>query len=90
MRKKAFIIPIAVLAIVAFGTVSSAHAVVDLIALTVVAGTGFLLSVFTAEGIKRSKAELAKKKAKEKDAKLQTQDVKQVSGLKTQLAAETN
>ena len=90
MRQKMLIIPIVVITLVAFGTVSSAHAVVDLVSLTFVLGVGFLTSVLAAEGIKHSKAELAQKEAKAQDAEKKTNDVMQVSDLKTQLAAEAN
>jgi len=92
MRKKMLIIPILVIALVAFGTAPSAHAFVGLTALSVALAAGFLTTVLATEGIKHSKAELAKKeKEKEKqEVKQKTQDVNQVSGLKTQMAAEAN
>lgn len=42
MRKKMLIIPIVVITLVAFGTVSSAHAFVGLTTLTVAIAAGFL------------------------------------------------
>ena len=90
MRKRFLIIPIAVLTLLAFGTVSSAHAFVGLVSLSVVLGAGFLCSVLVSEGIKHSKAELAKKVKEKQEVKQQTKDVKQVSDLKNQMAAEAN
>ena len=90
MRKKMLIIPIVVITLVAFGTVTSAHAIVGLTSLTVALAAGFLTTVLAAEGIKRSKAESAQKAVKKQDVEKKTKDDMQVSGLKTQLAAEAN
>ena len=43
-----------------------------------------------AEKVEHSKAELAKKEREKQEVKQKTQDVKQVSGLKTQIAAGAN
>ncbi len=90
MRKKMLIIPIVVLTLVAFGTVSSAHAIVSLTSLTVALAAGFLTTVLAAEGIKHSKAESAQKEAKKQDVEKKTYDDMQVSGLEAQLASEEN
>ena len=90
MRKKMLIIPIVVITLVAFGTVSSAHAIVSLTSLTVALAAGFLTTVLAADGIKRSKAESAQKEAKTQDVKKKPNDDIQVSSLETQLAAEAN
>lgn len=90
MRKKMLIIPIVVITLVAFGTVSSAHAFVGLTTLTVALAAGFLTTVLAAEGIKRSKAESAQKEAKKQDVEKKTNDDMQVSGLETQLITEAN
>ncbi|THB74970.1 MAG: hypothetical protein D3926_20810 [Desulfobacteraceae bacterium] len=55
--KKSLIIFVAVLTLFSFGTASSAHAVVDLVALTVVLGTGFASVVTGAEMIKNHQDE---------------------------------
>jgi uncharacterized membrane protein YraQ (UPF0718 family) len=90
MRKKMFIIPVLVIALVAFGTAPSAHAFVGITALSVTIAAGFLTSVLTAEGIKHSKAESAQKEAKKQHVEKKTKDDKQVSGLDHQLIIETN
>jgi hypothetical protein len=90
MRKKILIIPIVVISLLAFGTVSSAHAFVGLTALTIALASGFITTVLAAEGIKHSKAESAKKEKEKQEVKQKTQDVKQVSGLKAQMAAEAH
>lgn len=90
MRKNMLIIPIIVISLVAFGTVSSANAFVGLTTLTVALASGFITTVLTAEGIKHSKAESAKKEAKKRDVEKKTNDDKQVSGLNAQLVTETN
>lgn len=90
MRKKMLIIPIVVITLVAFGTVSSAHAFVGLTTLTVAIAAGFFTTVLAAEGIKRSKAESAQKEVKKQDVEKKTNDDMQVSGLDTQLVTEAN
>jgi hypothetical protein len=90
MRKKMLIIPIVLITLVAFGTVSSAHAFVGLTTLTVVLAAGFITTVLATEGIKRSKAESAQKEAKKQDVEKKTNDDKQVSGLDIQLITEAN
>jgi cell division ATPase FtsA len=90
MRKNMLIIPIIVISLVAFGTVSSANAFVGLTAVTVALAAGFLTTVFTAEGIKHSKAESAQKKAKKHDVEKKTRDDMKVSDLGTQLITEAN
>jgi uncharacterized membrane protein (DUF441 family) len=88
MKKKMLIIPIVVITLVAFGTVSSAHAIVSLTSLTVALAAGFLTTVLAADGIKRTKAELAQKKAKTQDAEKKTNEIMHVSGLNAQVSAE--
>ena len=90
MRKNLLIIPIIVISLVAFGTVSSANAFVGLTTLTVAIASGFITTVLAAEGIKHSKAESAKKEAKKQDVEKKTKDDKQVSGLDAQLVTEAN
>ena len=90
MRKNMLIIPIILISLVAFGTVSSANAFVGLTAVTVALAAGFLTTVFTAEGIKHSKAESAQKEAKKQGVKKKTNDDMQVSGLDSQPIPETN
>ena len=90
MRKKMLIIPIVLITLVAFGTVSSAHAFVGLTTLTVVLAAGFITTVLATEGIKSSKAESAQKEAKKQDVEKKTNDDKQVSGLDIQLITEAN
>ncbi len=64
--KKPFIIFIAVLTLLSFGTVTSAHAVVDLIALTVVLSTGVAGAIAASEIFKGSdKAEKDADQAKQ-------------------------
>lgn len=90
MRKKMLIIPMLVIALVAFGTAPSAHAFVGITALSVTIAAGFLTTVLASEGIKHSKAESAQKKAKKQDVEKKTKIDKQVSGLDNQLITETN
>ena len=90
MRKNLLIIPIIVISLVAFGTVSSANAFVGLTTLSVAIASGFLTTVLAAEGIKHSKAESAIKEAKKQDVDKKTNDYRQVSGLDTQLVTEVN
>lgn len=90
MRKKIFIIPIAMVTLLAFGTVSSAHAFVDLFSLTVVLGAGFLTSVLAADEIEHTKAELAQKEAEKQAVGKKAQKFKHISGLEVPVAAEAN
>ena len=64
MRKKALIIPIAVIALLAFGTVTSAHAFIDPISLSVIIGAGFLTLVAANEAIKNTNTKTVKEQAK--------------------------
>ena len=60
MRKKSLIIPIAIIALVAFGSVTSANAFIDPISLSVIIGASFLTLVTANETIKHIKTESAK------------------------------
>ena len=60
MRKKSLIIPIAIIALVAFGSVTSANAFIDPISLSVIIGSSFLTLVTASETIKHIKTESAK------------------------------
>jgi flagellar motor component MotA len=64
MRKKALIIPVAVIALLAFGTVTSAHAFIDPISLSVIIGAGFLTLVAANEAIKNTNTKTVKEQAK--------------------------
>ena len=90
MRKKILIIPILVIALVAFGKAPSAHAFVGIAALSGIIAAAFFTPVAVSEGIKHSKAESAQKKAKKQGVEKKTKDDIQVSGLKTQMAAEAH
>ena len=90
MRKKMLIIPILVIALVSFGTAPSAHAFVGIAALSVTIAAGFLTTVLAAKEIKHSKAESAQKETKKQGVEKKTKSDMQVSGLKTQMAAEAN
>ena len=84
MRKNLLIIPIIVISLVAFGTVSSANAFVGLTTLTVAIASGFLTTVLASEGIKHSKAESAKKEAKKQDVEKKTNEVVLLPSLQKQ------
>jgi uncharacterized membrane protein len=88
MRKKMFVIPIIVVALVAFGTVSSANAFVGLTSLTVAIAAGFLTTVFAAETAKHANTESLEKEAKKQNAKKKTNDDIHLSVLKTRLPDE--
>ena len=90
MRKKILIIPILVIALVAFGKAPSAHAFVGIAAISGIIAAAFFTPVAVSEGIKHSKAESAQKKAKKQSVEKKTKDDMQVSGLKTQMAAEAH
>jgi uncharacterized membrane protein len=90
MRKKMFVIPIIVIALVAFGTVSSANAFVGLTSLTVAIAAGFLTTVFAAKGVEHSKAKSIEKEAKKQNVEKKTNNGIHLSGLKTHLADEAN
>jgi flagellar motor component MotA len=73
MKKKALIIPIAIIALLAFGTVTSAQAFVDPISLSVIIGASFLTLVTANEVIKNPTTKPVQKQAKTPELK-QTAD----------------
>lgn len=84
MRKKTTIISIAIIALIAFGTVSSAHAIVEPVSLAVVLGAGFITLVTASEGIKHTQAEIVQKQETPSEAKQKKVDAYPKSGLITQ------
>ena len=65
MRKKAFIIPVAIFTLLAFGAVSPASALVDPATITVILGIGFLTAYAVKTTIDYQKTEDALAKAEE-------------------------
>jgi len=90
MRKKMLIIPLVVITLVAFGTVSSAHAFVGMAALSVAIAAGFITTALATKGIKDSKAESAQKEANKQNVEKKTKDHIQVSGLEAQPVTDAN
>ena len=88
MRKKMFIIPVMIMALVAFGTVSSAHAFVGLTTLTVALAAGFLAVVTADQAVKHSKNELARNETKASENQQNAGDSSPKSHLVKQLAHE--
>lgn len=85
MRKKALIIPIAIIVLLGFGTVTSVHAFVDPISLSVIIGASFFTLVTANEVIKHSNTEPAKERAKALELKQTSKDSSKVSSVATQM-----
>ena len=86
MRKKTLIIPIAIIALVAFGTVTSAHAFVDPISLSVIIGASFFTLVTANEAIKHANTKPVQEQASAKKLKQKANASPKVSGAVTQMA----
>lgn len=86
MRKKTIIISIAIITLVAFGTVSTAYAFADPISISIALGVGFLTLVTVAEEVKDTKATMAQQQAEEQQAKQKTGDSIPASSLMTHTA----
>jgi flagellar motor component MotA len=85
MRKKALIIPIAIIALLAFGTVTSANAFIDPISLSVIIGACFLTLVTANEAIKHTDTKPAKEQVKTPELKQKDGDSSKVSQVFTQM-----
>lgn len=86
MRKKALIIPIAIIVLLAFGAVTSANAFVDPISLSVIIGVGFLTLVTANEAIKKAHTQPVQKQANAHELKQKVNDSSNVSRVVTQVA----
>ncbi len=86
MRKKALIIPIAIIVLLAFGAVTSANAFVDPISLSVIIGVGFLTLVTANEAIKNANTQPVQEQAKAQELKQKFNDSSNVSRVVTQVA----
>jgi hypothetical protein len=86
MRKKALIIPIAIIVLLAFGAVTSANAFVDPISLSVIIGVGFLTLVTANEAIKNANIQPVQEQANAQELKQKVNDSSNVSRVVTQVA----
>ncbi len=86
MRKKALIIPIAIIVLLAFGAVTSANAFVDPISLSVIIGVGFLTLVTANEAIKNANTQPVQEQANAQELKQKVNDSSNVSRVVTQVA----
>ena len=89
MRKKALIVPIAIIALVAFGTVTSANAFVDPISLSVSIGASFLTLVTANEMIKHTNTEPAKEQANTPELNQKINDSTKLSKVATHTADDS-
>jgi len=88
MRKKTIFISIAIITLVAFGTVSSAYAFADPISISIVLGAGFITLVTAAEQVKDTKAVTAQQQAKELQTKKKAGDSSPAPSLVTQTVVQ--
>jgi len=84
MRKKTILISIAIITLVAFGTVSTAYAFADPISISIALGAGFFTLVTAAEGIKQTQSATAQKQTKELQTKQKAGDSVPAPSLVTQ------
>lgn len=85
MRKKAIVIPTVIVVLLVFGTVTSAHAFVDPISLSVIIGASFLTLVTANEVIKHTSTEPTQERAKTQEFKQKVDDSSKVSSVTTQM-----
>ena len=90
MRKKALIIPIAIIVLLAFGTVTSARAFVDPISLSVIIAASFLTLVTANEVIKHSSTKPVPEQANAPELKQKANDSSKVSRVVTQMADDSD
>jgi len=88
MRKKTIFISIAIVALVTFGTVSSAYAFADPISISIVLGAGFITLVTAAEQVKDTKAVTAQQQTKERQTKKKAGDSAPAPSLVTQTVVQ--
>lgn len=90
MRKKALIIPIAIIVLLAFGTVTSAHAFVDPISLSVIIAASFFTLVTANEVIKQTNTKPVQERANTPELKQKANDLSKVSGMVTQMSDDSD
>ena len=89
MRKKALIIPITFIALLAFGTVTSAQAFVDPISLSIIIGASFLTLVTANEAIKHENTKPAKEQVNVPKFEQKANNSSKVPRMVTQMANDT-
>ena len=90
MRKKSLIIPMAIVVLLAFGTVTSANAFVDPISLSVLIGTTFLTLVTANEVVKHTSDEPVKEQAKAYELKQKVDDTSKISKVVTPMTDDSD
>ncbi len=90
MRKKALIIPIAIIVLLAFGTVTSARAFVEPISLSVIIAAGFFTLVTANEVIKHTNTKPVKEQANASEIRQKADISSKVSRVVTQMADDSD
>ena len=90
MRKKALIIPMAIVVLLAFGTVTSANAFVDPISLSVIIGASFLTLVTANEVVKHTGTEPVKEQAKAHELRQKVDDTSKISKVVTPMTDDSD
>ena len=88
MKKKTILISVAIITLVAFGTVSSACAFADPVSISIALGAGFLTLVTATEQVKETKAAMAQQRTKEQQAKQPEDNGAPASNLATQTVVQ--
>jgi flagellar motor component MotA len=83
MRKKALIIPIAIVVLLTFGVATSAHAFVDPISLSIIIGASFFTLVTANEVIKRGTTKPVQEQANAPELKQKVDDSSKISKVVT-------